>query len=54
VEKRSVQEISLDMKKSIEKLLDASRRIEQAEREQTFAILNLMNLQKELENMLVR
>jgi hypothetical protein len=46
---RSVQEISLEMKKSILKLLDASRQAMEAEKERTIATIELSNLQKELE-----
>lgn len=48
---RSAREISLDMKKSVMKLLDATKRIEHAERDRTLAIVELLNLQKELERM---
>ena len=48
--KRSVQEISLDMRHSLVKLVDATIKIEQAERERTMAILELLSLQKELED----
>jgi len=49
MEKRSAREISLDMKKSIMKLLAATKRIEHAERDRTLAIVELINLEKELE-----
>jgi hypothetical protein len=51
MEKRSVQEIALDMKKSILRLLDATKRAEQADRDRTVAIVELLNLQKELQRM---
>lgn len=49
MEKRSVREISLEMKKSVLKLLDATKRAESAERDRTIAIVELTNLEKELE-----
>ena len=51
MEKRSVEEIALDMKKSILGLLDATKRAGQAERDRTLAIVELLNLQKELQRM---
>jgi hypothetical protein len=48
---RSVQKISLEMKKSILKLLDASKRVGEAERDRIIAAIELSNLQKELEKM---
>jgi len=51
MEKRSVQEIALDMKKSILRLLDATKRAEAAERDRIIATVDLLNLQKELQRM---
>ncbi len=45
---RTVREISLDMKRSLEKLVDATDRIEQAERDRTMAIVDLLRLHREL------
>lgn len=45
----SVRENSLDMRHSLAKLVDATIRIEEAERDKTMAVLKLFSLQKELE-----
>lgn len=47
-EKRTVQEITQDMKETILRLLDATKRAEQAERDRKIAIVELLSLQKEL------
>jgi hypothetical protein len=48
-ETRTVREITLDLKKTISKLLDATKKAEQAERDIMVAIVELLNLQKEME-----
>ena len=46
---RSAQEIALDMKRIISKLIDATKRSEQSERDKMLAIVELLHLEKELE-----
>jgi len=46
---RSVREISLDMRHSLVKLVDATIRIKRAEKDRTAAIIKLLKLQKEME-----
>jgi len=49
MEKRSVQEISLEMRHNLVKLVDATIRVRRAEKERTTAIIKLLKLQKEME-----
>ena len=49
MERRTVQEITMDMKESLVKLVDATIRIKKAEKERTTAIIKLLRLQKEME-----
>ena len=51
MEKRCIGEIALDMKKSVLRLLDATKRAGAAERDRTIATVDLLNLQKELQRM---
>jgi hypothetical protein len=49
MEKRSAQVIHQEMKASVSKLLEAMKRTELAHRDMVLAIVEILNLQKELE-----
>jgi hypothetical protein len=46
---RPIQEISQDLKMAAKKLLDATKKAEEAEKDRMRAIIEILNLQRELE-----
>jgi len=46
---RPIQEISRELKMAVKKLLNATKKAEEAENDRVRAIVEILNLQKELE-----